>query len=234
MSGSPTTPRPNLDVGAIIDVFQRHAVNFVVVGASAAEAAGVVLPEPTRDVDFTPADDDENLTRLSDAIDELGAGIRVDGSEPIPFAHNAASLSGVTILNLTCTAGDFDLVFAPTASDGYYDLIARATALPVGGRTVFVASLVDVIRSKREANRPKDRRVLPVLIRYAESAGLDVEQFKTLFPRRPSGRPDAESRPASVADARKRLADLQNRPQPKGEQHPDSSAPPGSPRGPRL
>jgi hypothetical protein len=81
VSGSPTFPRPSLDVGAIIDVFQRHAVNFVVVGASAAEAAGVVLPEPTRDVDFTPADDDENLTRLSDAIDELGAGIRVDGSK---------------------------------------------------------------------------------------------------------------------------------------------------------
>lgn len=231
MSGSPTSPHPSLDVGAIIDVFKRHAVDFVVVGASAAEAAGVVLPEPTRDVDFTPADDDENLTRLSAAIDELGAGIRVDGSESIPFVHDAASLSGVTILNLTCAAGDFDLVFTPTASDGYHDLITRATVLPVGGRTVFVASLVDVIRSKHEANRPKDRRVLPILIRYAESTGLDVEQFKTLFPLRPSGRTDTESRPASVADARKRLADLQIRSLPKGEQYPGSPTPPSSPRG---
>jgi hypothetical protein len=40
---------------------------------------------------------------------------------------------------------------------------SRSTAIEVGGCLVRVASLEDVIRGKRTANRPKDRAVLPIL-----------------------------------------------------------------------
>jgi hypothetical protein len=42
-------------------------------------------------------------------------------------------------------------------------LRARATAVTLGRATVLVADLRDVLRSKRAANRPRDRAVLPVL-----------------------------------------------------------------------
>jgi hypothetical protein len=40
---------------------------------------------------------------------------------------------------------------------------ARAQIVVVGGEKLLVASLADVIRSKRAAGRPKDRAVLPIL-----------------------------------------------------------------------
>jgi NAD(P)-dependent dehydrogenase (short-subunit alcohol dehydrogenase family) len=42
-------------------------------------------------------------------------------------------------------------------------LRARATPLSLGGASLRVAALADIVRSKRAANRPRDRAVLPVL-----------------------------------------------------------------------
>jgi hypothetical protein len=42
-------------------------------------------------------------------------------------------------------------------------LRARATRLELGNASLLVADLRDVVRSKRAANRPRDRAVLPVL-----------------------------------------------------------------------
>jgi hypothetical protein len=71
------------------------------------------------------------------------------------------------MLNLTCAAGDFDIVFTPAgAPGGYEDLSPRSVLITVGGQTVWAASLRDVVRSKEEAGRDKDIRVLPVLRRF--------------------------------------------------------------------
>jgi hypothetical protein len=60
------TAAHHLDVAHIVDVLNRHRVNYVVIGgiAAAAWAASVGVPvRPTLDVDLTPAGDEANLDR---------------------------------------------------------------------------------------------------------------------------------------------------------------------------
>lgn len=71
------------------------------------------------------------------------------------------------MLNLTCPAGDFDIVFSPSgAPAGYDDLAPRSVLITVGDHQVRVASLIDVVHSKEEAGRDKDIRALPALRRF--------------------------------------------------------------------
>jgi hypothetical protein len=52
--------------------------------------------------------------------------------------------------------GDFDVLGTPSGTQGYDDLVRSAETLHVGGRSVLVASVDDLIRMKRAAGRPKD------------------------------------------------------------------------------
>jgi hypothetical protein len=99
---------------------------------------------------------------------DLHAGIRVDDvEEGLPFSHNAKSLARMDMLNLTCPAGDFDIVFCPAGVPaGYEDLVPRSVLITVGGQDVRAASLADVVRSKEQAGREKDVRNLPALRRF--------------------------------------------------------------------
>ena len=64
-------------------------------------------------------------------------------------------------------AGAFDVLVDMPASDGrrlrYEDLISRANQLDHAGVLVQVASLEDIIASKKWADRPKDCEALPEL-----------------------------------------------------------------------
>jgi hypothetical protein len=52
--------------------------------------------------------------------------------------------------------GDFDVLGTPSGTRGYDDLVRSAETVDVGGRSVLVASVDDLIRMKRAAGRPKD------------------------------------------------------------------------------
>jgi hypothetical protein len=159
--------RPELRARDILAVLNRHRVEYVVIGAFAALSQGAPL-EATHDVDVTPRRDAENLRRLSEALTELDAKVRVDDlDEGLVFAHDAASLAAMSMLNLTCRAGDFDIVFSPAAAPGGYDdLIASSVTVRVGGVEVAAASLEDVLRSKEEVGREKDARAALVIRAY--------------------------------------------------------------------
>jgi hypothetical protein len=70
---------------------------------------------------------------------------------------------------MTCGYGDFDISFQPAGTEGFPDLARTAVTLHVGSERARVASLEDVIRSKRAAGRPKDLAVLPTLIATARA-----------------------------------------------------------------
>lgn len=57
------------------------------------------------------------------------------------------------------------MTFEPAGTRGYADLRRDAAPVELYGVKVRVASVADVIRSKQAANRPKDQRVLPTLVR---------------------------------------------------------------------
>jgi hypothetical protein len=171
MTESVESHRASFDPERIIESLNAFGVRYVVIGAIAAIAHGAPVGA-TFDIDVTPARDPENLGRLSNALRALDARIRTDDVEGgLAFAHDAASLANVQMLNLTCPHGDFDLAFVPSGTGGYEDLALGATPIRVGALEVLVASLVDVIRSKEAAGRPKDIAVLAILERHARSMG---------------------------------------------------------------
>lgn len=111
-----------------------------------------------------PAADTANLARLAAALSALGARIRTEGvPDGRPFSCDATSLAAAETWNLATTAGDLDIAFYTSGTRGYDDLIEYAEEFDLSGIAVETASLLDVIRSKQAANRPKDQRVLPAL-----------------------------------------------------------------------
>jgi hypothetical protein len=157
----------SLNAAAIVDVLNRHNVTFVVIGAFAAIAQHAPVAA-TRDIDLTPDSSIENLTRLSAALEELGARIRTDAvDEGLPFDHDGRSLAASSVWNLICPFGEFDISFLPSGiAGGYQELAVRAHRMRVDSVDVMVADLSDVIRSKEAAGRPKDLQVLPILYRF--------------------------------------------------------------------
>ena len=153
---------PQLRARHILEVLDRHRVEYVLIGGYAAAVHGA--KRPTYDIDITPATTAENLARLAAALRDLRAGIRVDDlPDGLTFDTSAEALVGLRTLNLRTPHGDIDLTFDPAGTTGYPDLAAHADRLALEGITVHVAALADIIRSKDAAGRDKDTAALPEL-----------------------------------------------------------------------
>jgi hypothetical protein len=110
---------------ALLQALDRHGVTFVLIGGYAAQLHGA--RRPTVDLDVTPERTSENLGRLAAALQDIGARIRVDGLvDGLPFSADAASLSGMEILNLTTRHGDLDIALTPAGTRGFTDLAEHA------------------------------------------------------------------------------------------------------------
>lgn len=152
------------DPDEILQVLNAHEVEFVLIGGMAAALHGSDVV--TFDLDVAPKAARENLVRLAAALEALDARLRVAGEpDGVRFDAHAELLGRTQILNLITRTGDLDVVMQPAGSAGFDDLQRDALTISIGGVSVLVASLADVIRSKEAANREKDRAVLPALKR---------------------------------------------------------------------
>jgi hypothetical protein len=157
---------PELDddhVVAICQVPADHRVEYVIIGGVAARLhqTGHV----TVDVDICPSRTEANRARLATALHALGARLRAEGK---PNAVALPSASG-----LARAGDDHDphhapwttrSVFAPAGfAGGYDDLVARSVVITAADTPLPVASLEDVVASKRAGGRPKDIVGLPAL-----------------------------------------------------------------------
>ena len=117
-------PTAEVDPEGMMRVLIAHDVRFVVIGGYAIELWDVAVP-PTADIDVTPDASPENLDRLASALDELGAALRVSGSDPIPVPGgvSGALLAQVTVLNLVTRFGPLDIAVTPEGTQGYPDLV---------------------------------------------------------------------------------------------------------------
>ena len=107
MSGQQAVGEPELNAAAIVAALNRHKVRYVVIGAFAAIAQQAPIPA-TRDIDLTPETGEENLAKLSLALNELGARVRTEGvPDGLPFSHDATSLAAAEIWNLICPDGEW-------------------------------------------------------------------------------------------------------------------------------
>ncbi len=145
-------------LGAIARELHRLHLDVVLIGNAAAALQGA--PVTTVDFDFlfrkTPTNlrKLKNLARSLDAIvlrpyypvSDLYRVVREDDGLQLDFMatiHGLRSFAGVR---------------------------ARATTVVIDGASILVASLADIIKSKRAAGRPRDLAVLDVLEKTREEA----------------------------------------------------------------
>jgi hypothetical protein len=139
-------------------------VRFVLIGGVAERLLG--SPRTTNDLDICPATGKQNLTRLAETLNELGAVYRpagrVSGFAPAE-PWSAKSFGALQSLALATRYGRLDVVFRPDRTTGYADLVKRSADESVGGVTIKVADLSDLIRIKQAIGSPEYLAHLPLL-----------------------------------------------------------------------
>lgn len=103
-----------------------------------------------------------------------GSSVSAFGSREIPtgvpFDPHPTMLRDVAMMTLITGEGPLDLCFVPAGfHEGYDSLSVHASVIVVGAVDVPVASLRDVVASKRAAGRPKDIVALPSLEAHLRS-----------------------------------------------------------------
>jgi hypothetical protein len=141
--------RPLID--RIAEALARAKLEAVLIGNAAAALQGA--PVTTLDFDFMFRKTPVGLKKLKAFARDLGATILR------PY-YPASDMFRVVNDDLGLQA-DFLVVLHGVRS--FESLRKRASTLTLRGGTLLVASLEDIIKSKRAANRPKDRAVLDVL-----------------------------------------------------------------------
>lgn len=160
----------------MLSALTKEKVRFVLIGGMAAVLHGDV--GVTIDLDVVPDREAANLERLARALRRLGARIRTEGQpEGLAFDCSAAffgNLSPDSIVNMTTQAGDLDVTFCPSGTQGFQDLRRDAIEIEAAADLhIMVSSLADVIRSKEAAGREKDRLALPRLRRLLDRLRQD-------------------------------------------------------------
>ena len=109
---------------------------------------------------------------MAAALRQLNARLRVGGmtddeARQLPVTVDAATLESFGSSTWMTDAGPLDLLVELRDRDGgrhsYGELVQRAVRYQVGGLTLLLASLDDIIASKEYAGRDKDREGLPEL-----------------------------------------------------------------------
>jgi len=144
---------PDLDAGAILRRLVERGVDFVVIGGIAAVLHG--SPRATFDLDVSFAPDEGNLAALGEIL--VGLDARPAGvDEALPFTPDAATLRRIEVLTLDTSLGRLDVLARPAGAAVYEALRRRAERFDLGGFSVLVASIDDLVAMKRAAGRAKD------------------------------------------------------------------------------
>jgi hypothetical protein len=134
----------------IAEVFNRWGIEYLFIGKSGAIFYG--FPDATQSVEVFPAKSEGNGRKLISALRELGYELTPETERDL--------IAGKDFIQLQSGPFDLDLVFAPDGIETFAE--AKGRSLMIDGKFP-VASLDDIIASKRAANRQKDRESLPRL-----------------------------------------------------------------------
>jgi hypothetical protein len=138
-----------LQAEEIARAFAAEGVDYLFIGKSVAILLG--YPGTTQDVDVFPARSELNGRRIVDALRRVGFEISPELEREI--------VSGKDFVQIKTGPFDVDLVFAPDGISSY----AEARSRRVQEGLFSVASLRDIIASKRASGRQKDQIELPLL-----------------------------------------------------------------------
>lgn len=136
-------------------VFSKNHVNYLIIGKSGAIIYG--FPDTTQDIDIFPEKSAENGGRIVSSLRELGFDI--------DNRLEKAIVEGKDFIQIRGGPFDVDLIFAPDGIESFHDAKKRSSL--VEGKHP-VASIKDIIKSKKAASRQKDREVLYRLEEFAK------------------------------------------------------------------
>jgi predicted nucleotidyltransferase len=149
-----------MDAGPLLGEVGRQlreaSLEAVLIGNAAAALQGA--PVTTVDFDFLFRKTPRNLAKLKTVARALGATILR------PY-YPASDLYRVVRDDDGLQVDFMSTIHGVRSFEGLRD---RAMRMEIGGTTILVASLADVIRSKRAARRPRDLAVLEILERTLE------------------------------------------------------------------
>jgi len=149
-----------LQAEEIAQAFQAEGVNYLFIGKSGAILLG--YPGTTQDVDIFPERTPENGKRIVTALRKIGF--------EISRALEREIIDGKDFVQIKSGPFDVDLVFAPDGINNFAE--AKARGLIEG--IFHVASLRDIIASKRASGRQKDKIELPLL----ENFQMEFEKLR--------------------------------------------------------
>ncbi len=142
---------------SLLALLTRHKVDFIVIGGVAASALG--SPMVTFDLDICYARDEVNLNRLAEALIAIKAHLR-GAPRDLPFLLDAETLERGDHFTFDTDLGPLDILGTPAGTKGFEELARNAVAIDFEDVSVRVTGLMDLMRMKTAAGRPKDRIAL--------------------------------------------------------------------------
>ena len=129
-------------------------VRYVLIGGLAMILHGSA--HITQDIDISYARDTGNYVALANALHSIQARLR-NAPQDLPFILDAQTFRNTQNLTLTTEFGDFDLLGQVSGIEDFEELYERSVETLIDDIPVHIASLDDLIKMKRSANRPKDQ-----------------------------------------------------------------------------
>ena len=148
-----------LDAERILEVLERHGVEYVIVGGLAVQTHGHV--RTTVDIDIHPRPEPGNLVRLADALRALDARTLNQGSEGLTI--DALVLPRAALWQFSTRHGALDVLNEIPGAPPYDELRQQALIVRLGDLTLAVAGRDDLISMKRASGRPVDVEDLAAL-----------------------------------------------------------------------
>jgi hypothetical protein len=155
-----------LQLRPLLELLNRHHVDFLVIGGIAGIVHGSA--HPTFDFDVVYARDEQNLERMAAALVELRVTLRGAPAD-LPFQIDARTLAAGCNFTFVSEYGSFDILGDAAGMRRYEAMLADSKKETVWGVPVRVVSIDDLIRMKRAAGRPKDKSMAEELIAIVEA-----------------------------------------------------------------
>ena len=115
----------------VLHTLISYKVDFVLIGGLAARLHG--SPSVTNDLDVCHDDSTENLKRVTRALAEMEARLRLPAlDESVDLPIDERLLAATQNLTLSTEFGAFDLLTRPAGTEGYEDLMRDAVTQKLG------------------------------------------------------------------------------------------------------
>jgi predicted nucleotidyltransferase len=151
---------------------QRARLDAVLIGNAAAALQGA--PVTTIDFDFFFRKTSRTLAKLKVLARALNATVMRPYYPASDLYRVVRDHDGLQV----------DFMAAIHGLRSFEGVRDRASAMDIGGATLLVASLDDIIRSKRAAGRPRDRAVLDILEKARDEASKTSPETRRSRPRK--------------------------------------------------